>query len=74
MPVLGLSEEVYNFALALGFKKIRGSKVRKVKKLSDLLNKTDFFSELKLCRLVSFQSLGVGYTYIPLLKALKHIN
>ena len=60
MPVLGLSEEVYNFALALGAKKMRDSKVRKAKKLSDLLNKTDFFIELKLCRLVSFQSIGVG--------------
>ena len=60
MPVLGLSEEVYVFALTVGAKKIRGSKVRKAKKLSDLLNKTDFISELKLCRLVSFQSLGVG--------------
>ena len=46
MSVLGLSEEVYNFALAPEAKKIRGSKVRKAKKLSDLLNKTDFSKEI----------------------------
>ena len=41
--IIGLSKVVYNFPLDVGAQKIRGVKVRKVKKLSDLLSKTDVF-------------------------------
>ena len=50
------------------------SKFEKLKSCQIYLVKRTFFSELQLCRLVSFQSLGLGKGYIPLLKALKPTN
>ena len=70
----GFQKRYITFPQMQGLKRYEVSKFEKLKSCQIYLVKRTFFSELKLCRLVSFQSLGLGKGYIPLLKALKQTN
>ena len=70
----GFQKRYITFPQIQGLKRYEVSKFEKLKSCQIYLVKRTFFSELELCRLVSFQSLGLGKGYIPLLKALKQTN